>query len=131
VKPITVLLVDDISDLRKLLRLVLNAEQDIEVIGESQDGREAIACARKHQPGIVVLDLNMPLVNGLQALPRILEVSPQSRVIVMSGFDSIEVEKTARELGAWAYIEKGLDITNIVRAIREVAAAPAPDGSGA
>lgn len=111
-----------------ILRMVLSREPGIEVVAECQDGREAIHCAQQHQPSIVLLDLNMPVMNGLEALPEILAVSPESRVIVMSGFKSSKVEHTVRELGAVRYIEKGENIGAIVQAIKDVAA-DNPDGT--
>jgi DNA-binding NarL/FixJ family response regulator len=115
-----VLIVDDVADLRMLLRLAISRVEDFEVIGEAGDGYEAIDQAERHQPDIVVLDLSMPLLDGLEALPRILAVAPDARVVVLSGFDSARMRGPAMQAGAVAYLEKG-DIFAVADALLLVA----------
>ncbi len=125
-----VLLVDDDQRMRKLLRLVLDGEggvdgNEFEVIGESEDGREAIALARHHRPDIVLLDLAMPGMGGLEALPLILAVAPDAKVVVFSGLDSDAFAASAERQGAAAYITKGSDPTDLCRVLRPLMSAAA------
>lgn len=115
-----VLIVDDVADLRLLLRVALAPIQEFEVIAEASDGFEAILQAELHQPDLVILDLSMPRLDGLEALPRILEVAPGARVVVLSGFDESRMREPALAAGAVAYLEKG-DILAVAEALRQVA----------
>lgn len=83
----SVLLVDDVKDMRGLVRLVLERSGRLHVVGEAANGREAIELAQRLQPDAVVLDLNMPEMDGFEALPLILQASPRSKVIIHSGID--------------------------------------------
>ena len=91
-----VLLADDHTRLREALRDLLE-ETGFEVVGESGDGADAVAMARQLEPDIVVIDLRMPVLNGLDA----------TQVVVLSAFESPELERQAREAGAFAYLDKG------------------------
>ena len=113
-----VLLVDDVRDLRTLLRMALEGEGSFEVVAEAENGLEAIEQAALHQPDLVVLDLSMPVLDGLEALPRILQSAPGARVVVLSGFDGSRMRAPALAAGAVAYVEKG-DIVKVVAALRE------------
>lgn len=115
-----VLICDDVQDIRLLLRLALAADPDIEVVGEAEDGREAVDRSRDLQPDVVLLDLAMPVMDGLQALPEILRVAPGTRVVVLSGFCSEGMAERTRELGASAYLEKGVSAADVVLAVRRV-----------
>ena len=111
-----VLIVDDVADLRMLLRTALSLRGGFDVVGEAGDGVAAIAEAERHQPDLVVLDLSMPLLDGLEALPRIREVAPDAQVVVLSGFDEARMRQPALQAGAVAYLEKG-DIFAVVDAL--------------
>jgi DNA-binding NarL/FixJ family response regulator len=102
-----VLIADDVDDLRMLLRLSLERSGRFDVVAEACDGVEAIEQARQHQPDIVVLDLSMPNLDGLEALPQILAVAPGARVLVLSGFEARRMAPAALAAGAVAYVEKG------------------------
>ena len=115
-----VLIVDDVADLRMLLRMTLSGNEEFEVVAEASDGLEAIAQAERHQPDLVVLDLSMPVLDGLEALPRILEVAPDARVVVLSGFDESRMREPALAAGAVAYLQKG-DIFAVAEALKLVA----------
>lgn len=104
---IRVLLADDTPDIRKLLRVNLELDGRFEIVGEAADGAEAVALTRSLRPDAVVLDLAMPVMDGLQAAPVIRECSPESRILVLSGFDHARMEARAREQGADGYLEKG------------------------
>lgn len=105
--PYRVVLVDDAADLRLLIGRLLERDGRFDVVGHASDGREGIEAVGIHQPDLCVLDLSMPVMDGLQALPRILERSPRTKVVVLSGLDAGRMEGTARSLGAAGYLEKG------------------------
>ena len=107
-----VLLVEDDRSVRTLVRLTLEDHGSFEIVAEAADGREAIALARHYQPQVIILDLAMPRLGGLEALPLLLAVAPTARVIVLSGLETQDVEREAREQGATAYIIKD-DIIHI------------------
>jgi len=117
--PPRILLVDDNTDVRRLLRTKLEATGGHEIVGEAADGEEAIEMAQLLQPDVVLLDLAMPHMDGLQALPHILTAVPDVRVIVLSGFDQETMADKAFTLGAHAYLEKGLrmDIEGVIQTV--------------
>ena len=101
-----VLLADDHARLREALGDLLT-ETGFEVVGESADGADAVALARVLAPDIVVIDLRMPVLNGLVATRLIRDARPATQVVVLSAFESPELERQAREAGAFAYLDKG------------------------
>ncbi|MFP5224194.1 MAG: response regulator transcription factor [Actinomycetota bacterium] len=103
------LLVDDVLALRRLMQITLESSGRFEVVGQAEDGMMGIEESRRLQPELVLLDMSMPEMDGLQALPRIREASPDSTVVVFSGFIEEKIGTDARQLGAAAYIEKGID----------------------
>jgi PAS domain S-box-containing protein len=109
-----VLLVDDSSDIRLLLRRMLTRVSNFDVVGEASDGREAIALATNLQPDVVVLDLAMPIMDGLEALPQLRQRLPHAKIVVLSGFDEARTEQAALDAGADAYIEKGGELASFV-----------------
>lgn len=111
-----VLLCDDCVPVRELVRLVLELE-GIEVVGEVGDGCSAIEEAGRCQPDVVLLDLSMPAMDGLEALPEIRRAAPETKVVVLSGFDSPVIVERALELGAVRYVEKGGPPEDIVAAV--------------
>jgi signal transduction histidine kinase len=104
------LLVDDADELRGLLRLVLERSGRYEVVGEAGDGRAAIDAAAAHADrlDLILLDLSMPRMDGLEALPHLRRVAPAARVVVLSGFAEPGTAAAARSAGADLYLEKGL-----------------------
>ena|SRR5215213_8787456 len=103
-----VLLVDDVADLRFMLRLNLEGSGQFRVVAEASNGVEGVELAREHRPDLVLLDIAMPVKDGIEALPEIREVSPESRVVVLSSFGEHRYGDQARRLGAAAYVEKTL-----------------------
>ena len=101
-----VVLVDDAEDVRQVVHSHLRHDGRFVVVAEGSTGAEAIALARAHKPVIMVLDASMPDMDGLEALPGILEASPHTRVAVLSGFGGQALELAAIELGAALYVEK-------------------------
>ncbi len=120
-KPITVLLADDHTIVREGLCAMLQLEDDIEVVGEASNGHQAVALASKLVPDVVVMDLAMPLLNGLEAIQRIRESTPAStKVLVLSSYDEDVYVQHARELGASGYLVKQSDAHVLATAIREI-----------
>ncbi|CAN5696927.1 N/A [soil metagenome] len=112
------LLCDDTHQVRLLLRTEMTLEPDLEIVGEATNGAEAIELARESQPDVVVLDLTMPVMDGLEALPRIREAAPAARVIMLSAHGASEMEARAVAAGASLYIEKTATTSEIVLAVR-------------
>lgn len=104
-----VVVVDDAADLREMLTMVLDLRGggDFEVVGEAGDGREAVQVVEQTQPDLVLMDIAMPVMDGLEAVPLVRTVSPDSTVVMLSGFPARTAEAGALEAGAHAYLEKG------------------------
>jgi DNA-binding NarL/FixJ family response regulator len=119
-KPITVLLADDHTVVREGLRALLKVEDDIEVVGEAKTGREAVQLTRQLLPEVVVMDIAMPLLNGLEATRQILETLPATRVIVLSAHGDDAYVEQVIELGAAGYLIKQTSAVVLSKAIREV-----------
>lgn len=120
---VRVVVVDDTADLRELLRFAL-ARGGMEVVGEAGDGAAAIAEVGRHLPDVVLLDLSMPVMDGITALPRIRALVPDARIIVFSGFGSTQLAERALALGADDYLQKGTPLATILERVREVLARP-------
>ena len=122
------LIADDVPELRRLLRHVLEWSERFEVVGEAENGREAIDLAGKYLPDLMLLDVSMPVMDGLQALPLVLEASPDTKVVVLSGFEADRLGGEAKARGAAAYVEKGISPANLIKKLLEVLA-PAASGN--
>ena len=123
--PITVLLVDDQELMRMGLNMVLDAQDDITVVGEASDGAAAVAAVRKLEPDVVLMDVRMPVVDGVSATAQILESGVASRVLVMTTFDLDEHAMGALRAGASGFLLKDTPSEDLVSAIRSVAAGDA------
>jgi DNA-binding NarL/FixJ family response regulator len=115
-----VVLADDMDDLRFLLALSLERAGGFEIVGHATNGVEAIDQARETQPDVLVLDLAMPVMDGMQAIPEIREVSPNTKIVMLTGFDSGRLSDQAVSLGAHAYLEKSLALIDISSTLQEV-----------
>lgn len=115
----TIVIADDAPDIRMLVKAVLDGEDDLEVVGEAADGLEAIEVVERTQPDVVLLDLSMPRMDGLEALPRLREVAPTSAIVVLSGFLNEDVKSRVLELGATSCVEKGLQVDILTRTVKE------------
>jgi len=119
-KRITVLLVDDHTIVREGYRAMLGLEADFEIVGEAQEGRKAVALVRKLRPDVVLMDIAMPLLNGLEATSQIVKEFPQAKVLILSAHsDDAYVEQVAR-LGAAGFLLKQTSSHILATAIREV-----------
>jgi DNA-binding NarL/FixJ family response regulator len=125
-RTIRVVLVDDVPELRLLVRLTLEDDPDIEVVGEAADGREGVAVVERTEPDIVLLDLSMPDMDGLEAIPLMREHAPDARLVVLSGHEAGRVSLEALDQGATRYINKAAGLDQIPRVVREVAAIDPP-----
>jgi DNA-binding NarL/FixJ family response regulator len=120
VKRITVLLADDHTVVREGLRTLLEAEGDIEVVGEAATGREAVELARKLHPTVVVMDIAMPLLNGLEATRQIRKALPETRILILSAHSDDAYVDQVMELGAAGYLIKQTSARVLSQAVREV-----------
>ena len=121
--PIRVVLVDDSADLRSLVRMALDREADFTVVAEAADGASGVEAVAAHKPHLVLLDIAMPVMDGLQALTLIREDSPGSIVVMLSAFTgSSGAIDRAMALGASGYIEKGGGVPEMIADLRGVLA---------
>ena len=119
---IRTVIVDDHAVVRSGLRLVLESESDIEVVAEAADARNAVFEARAHHPDVILLDVVMPGRSGIEAIPDLLEESPESKVLVLSMQDDPAYVREAFGAGASGYVLKEAADAEVVAAVREVAA---------
>ena len=105
---IRILIVDDTPDVRMLVRMLVSERPNLEVVAEAADGLAAIDLAAALQPDLIVLDIAMPVMDGIEALPRLREASPESRVVMLSAAPREAQEPAALAAGAAAYVEKTL-----------------------
>jgi DNA-binding NarL/FixJ family response regulator len=117
---ITVLLAEDHTIVREGFRKMLEFEDDLEVVGEAQDGRQAVALARKLCPAVVLMDIAMPLLNGLEATRQVLKTVPATKVLILSAHSDDAYVKSATESGAVGFLLKQTSAQDVCRAIREV-----------
>jgi DNA-binding NarL/FixJ family response regulator len=123
--PIRVLLVDDQSLVRMGFRMVLDAEDDITVVGEASDGTQAIEAAARLRPDVVLMDVRMPGVDGIEATHAIVTAQPEARVIVLTTFDLDEYAFGGLRAGASGFLLKDARPAELLAAIRSVAAGDA------
>ena len=119
---ITVVLADDHALVRQGFRRILEDEMDIEVIGEAGGGAEAIDLDQRLEPDVVVLDMNMPEINGLHAAIEILRRRPDRPILMLSMYDDVQYVRNALNAGIKGYILKNALETDLIRAVRAVAA---------
>jgi DNA-binding NarL/FixJ family response regulator len=124
--PISVFLVDDVPELRELIRFGMEEGSEFEVVGEAGDGATALQGISQTSPAAVLLDLSMPDMDGLEAIPEIRNLQPRVAIIVLSGFSADRMAHAAEERGADGYVEKGTPIADLreitKRAVKDRAA---------
>ena len=119
---IKIVLVDDHAVVRSGLRLLLDGQEDIEVVGEAGNGKDAIFRVRTLKPDVILLDVVMPGESGIEVLPRLLHESPQTKVLVLSMQDDPSYVREAFAAGASGYVLKEAADEEVVSAVREIAA---------
>lgn len=118
---VRVVVVDDVPELRLLVRLTIEEDPGIEVVGEAANGREGVEVVRATDPDLVLLDLSMPDMDGLEAIPLVRQNAPNARVVVLSGHEAGRVSLQALDQGASRYINKAAGLEGITAVIHEVA----------
>ncbi len=116
---IQVLLADDHTIVRQGLRVLLEAETDIAVVGDAETGRQALQLAKKHHPDVVVMDVAMPVLNGLEATRQLVKEVPGIKVLILSSYNDDEYMRLLTEAGATGYLLKQTAATELITAIRE------------
>ena len=119
-KRITVLLAEDHTIVREGFRKMLELEEDLEVVGEAQDGRQAVVLAKRLRPAVVLMDIAMPRLNGLEATRQVLKAVPATKVLILSAHSDDAYVKNATESGAVGFLLKQISAQDVCRAIREV-----------
>ena len=120
-KKISVLLVDDHTVVRQGFRSLLSAEPDIEVVGEAENGRQAVQLTRQLSPDIVVMDIAMPQLNGLEATRQIVGAGLPAKVLMLSSYADDEYVQQATDAGASGYLLKQSAADDLIEAVREIA----------
>lgn len=117
---INIVLADDHALVRNGIKAMLESETELNVVGEASNGIEALAVARTLRPDILVLDIRMPEMTGLEAAARLGEVSPQTKAVILSMHDSEEYVLQALDSGAYGYLLKDTDKGEFVRALKQI-----------
>jgi DNA-binding NarL/FixJ family response regulator len=120
-EPVRVLVADDHPVFLRGMRAILGAEPDTELVGEARDGEEAVELALELVPDVILMDLNMPKVTGIEATRRILEASPDTAILMLTMFEDDRSVLAAVRAGARGYVLKGADGAETLRAIHAVA----------
>jgi DNA-binding NarL/FixJ family response regulator len=128
--PIRVLVADDHRLFRDGLRALLNSAPDLEVVGEAGDGEEVVTQAAVLQPDVILMDLQLPGINGVEATRRILHSQPRVNVLVLTMFEDTDTVLAAMRAGARGYILKDTDEEALLRSVRAVASGEALFGPG-
>lgn len=119
-KEIKVMIVEDQEIIRKSLSIVLNLTEDIEVVGSAANGEEAVVISGDLHPSVVLMDIQMPLMDGVEATKRIKQAYPTIKIIMLTTFQDMEVVSRALHAGAEGYILKAIDPMDLAAAIRLV-----------
>jgi DNA-binding NarL/FixJ family response regulator len=120
-RTIRILIADDHGIVREGLRAVLGPEPDMDVVGEAATGKEVVEQATELRPDVVLMDIQMPQINGIEATRRILEVNPSVRVVVLTMFEDDGSVLSAMRTGARGYVLKGAPPSQILKVLRAVA----------
>jgi NarL family two-component system response regulator LiaR len=120
-KQIRVLVVDDQPLVREGLASIISSQSDLKVVGQAQDGLEAVAIARQEKPDVILLDLAMPRQDGLTSISKLREVAPTGKILILTGYADPEKVYVAIQAGAIGYMLKDFTYDQLLQAIRDVA----------
>jgi CheY-like chemotaxis protein len=126
---IRLLVVDDSPDLRDLICLLLDDEADIDVVGQAADGADAVQLVGELTPDVVLMDVAMPVMSGLEAMAQVRQIAPTTRVVLLSAYprEAVNPESVA---GADDYIDKSVIVSDLVDRLRVIARRPAKGATG-
>jgi DNA-binding NarL/FixJ family response regulator len=124
-RPITVVIADDQRMVRRGLAVILQAEPDIAVVAEAGDGREAVALVHRHRPAVALLDIRMPVMDGLEAARQVLALGSATRVLILTTFDADEYVYEALRAGVSGFLLKDAPADQLITAVRSLAAGDA------
>lgn len=128
--PLRIVIADDHPIFREGLRMLLSTEPDVEVVAEAATTDEALAAVTEHSPDVVLLDVDMPELGGLAVLPQLLAAAPATAVVMLTMMDDDRTLAEALRAGARGYLLKGVGRTEVVAALRSVAAGGSAYGAG-
>ena len=120
-KPTTIIIIDDHELFREGVKRILDYEKCFQVVAEGSDGQEALSLVEQHKPDVVLMDINMPTVNGIEATRQLIEVNPDTKVIILSIHDDESYVSHSLKTGASGYLLKEMDATSLVEAVKIVA----------
>jgi DNA-binding NarL/FixJ family response regulator len=126
---IRVLVVDDFAPFREFVRLTLAERAELEVVGEASDGPEAVQKGLELKPDLILLDLGLPTMNGIEVARRFRELVPESRIIFFSQESSVDLVEEARRMGVWGYVIKARAGSQLLPAVDAVASGKQSFGS--
>ena len=118
--PVTVVVVDDDPEYRRIARELLAQESELVLVGEAADGEEALALLRREQPDVLVSDLVLPRLNGIELTRRVREEMPDTRIVLISSYTEDAYQMLASDSGADAFVSKQVIRSSLVAAIRDV-----------
>lgn len=115
---------DDQEPFRQLVSMILGLDPDLEVVGEAADGRQAVDLVAKLHPDLLLLDIAMPVMDGLEALPLIRASNPETQVVMLTGVTVGSIRERAMAAGAAGFIEKGADVDDLARRVKDICREP-------
>ncbi|MCD6363201.1 MAG: response regulator transcription factor [Synergistetes bacterium] len=119
-KKIRVVIADDMEETRKSLKVMLSFASDLEVVGEASDGEEALKMVRELKPDVVLMDINMPNVDGISVSKRLLQEDPDIAIVAISIQGDEEYERALEEMGVEEFLVKPFSSSRLIETIREV-----------
>jgi DNA-binding NarL/FixJ family response regulator len=117
---IRVVIADDHPAVRMSFEAYLEAQDGIQVVASGQNGAEAVALARSHEPDVVVMDVRMPVIDGIEATRQIKRLVPETRIILVSAYEETELQDSGRHAGADRYVFKGITGEGLADCVRAV-----------